>query len=150
MEQINIVKYECNLQPFIRNFMLSVIKEIDIKSWEKGISQKNFENYDKGLGVFYTAKQGNGNIIATCGIYEIESKIAKIECLYVDKNYRGKGIATKLFNNVLEYAKNNNYSEVRLGTSLQLENAIKLYEKNGFEAYKYDTDESEVFYKKII
>ena len=56
-------------------------------------------------------------------------KVAHIEDLVVDKDERGKGIAQKLINKCVEYAKNENCYKIILNCN---ENLIKFYEKNNF------------------
>lgn len=61
-----------------------------------------------------------------------------IEDLVVDKEYRGKGIATKLINYAIEYARTNGISSLNLTSRPERENANKLYGKLGFK--KRDTN----------
>ena len=56
-------------------------------------------------------------------------KVAHIEDLVVDKDERGKGIAQKLINKCVEYAKNENCYKIILNCN---ENLIKFYEKSNF------------------
>ena len=56
-------------------------------------------------------------------------KVAHIEDLVVDKDECGKGIAQKLIDKCVEYAKNENCYKIILNCN---ENLIKFYEKNNF------------------
>lgn len=56
-----------------------------------------------------------------------------IDAIGVDEAYRNKGIGTKLLEYVKEYAKNNDYTDLRLTVNEENENAIHLYEKVGFK-----------------
>lgn len=54
--------------------------------------------------------------------------------LYVEENYRNKGIAQQLINNALDFIKVNwSISNVFLNVFNENQEAIKLYEKSGFQ-----------------
>ncbi len=55
-----------------------------------------------------------------------------IDAMGVDESYRNKGIGKKLLEYIKEYAKENNYTDLRLTVNEENENAIHLYEKVGF------------------
>ena len=59
-------------------------------------------------------------------------KILKIESICVTKNYRNKGIGTKILEFIDTLAKDNNCTDIYLDVNNHNENAIKLYEKLGF------------------
>lgn len=61
-----------------------------------------------------------------------------IEDVVVDKEYRNKGIATKLINYAIRNAKANGISSLNLTSRPERENANKLYGKLGFK--KRDTN----------
>lgn len=56
-----------------------------------------------------------------------------IDAMGVDENYRNQGIGGKLLEYVKEYAKENDYTDLRLTVNEENENAIHLYEKVGFK-----------------
>lgn len=49
------------------------------------------------------------------------------------QNYRGKGIGTELFNNVVEWAYKHNVSRLELTAVTENKAALTLYKKSGFE-----------------
>ena len=63
--------------------------------------------------------------------------------MYVNGNYRGEGIAQKLYDKLYEFARKKGYKRIILGTYERLGRAIGFYLKNGFtecphETYTYD------------
>ncbi len=63
-----------------------------------------------------------------------DKKIAVLSDLYVDENYRNKGIAQKLINKALETIKEIwIVNDVVLNVFNENQEAIKLYEKSGFQ-----------------
>ncbi|MCJ1655567.1 GNAT family N-acetyltransferase [Staphylococcus sp. NRL 16/872] len=59
-------------------------------------------------------------------LYSIEHSI------YVDKCYRGKGIASQLLSHLIKDAKQRNYRTIIAGIDASNEGSIKLHEKFGF------------------
>lgn len=60
-------------------------------------------------------------------------KQLELAALIVDDTTRNKGIGTALMKKALEYAKENNCTDVRLTVNEENEKAIKLYEKLGMK-----------------
>ena len=59
--------------------------------------------------------------------------------LYVDTNYRRKGIGEKLIKTAMEFAKNDNANFVELSTAVDNYSAQSVYEKIGFKKQEPDT-----------
>ena len=59
--------------------------------------------------------------------------------LYVDSNYRKKGIGEKLIKTAMEFAKNDNANFVELSTAVDNYTAQSVYEKIGFKKQEPDT-----------
>lgn len=69
-----------------------------------------------------------------CGAFkEYEPKTAEIKRMYVRENMRGKGIAGKVLNELENWAKELNFSECILETGLKQPEAIRLYQKSGYQ-----------------
>lgn len=89
--------------------------------------------------IYVFIEEDNGNIIATCCLQIIEylpqcndnGKQEFVCNVYTEPEYRKKGVQTKLLNEVIEYAKENNLCELDLSTDSEV--AISLYKKLGFE-----------------
>ena len=60
-------------------------------------------------------------------------KQLEIEAMGVDVKYRNQGIGFKLLEFVKYFAKENNFTDIRLTVNEENENAIHLYEKVGFK-----------------
>lgn len=58
-------------------------------------------------------------------------KIGVLEYLYVEPEYRKKGIGKILLDNVKKFFQDNNVSRIKLTTLSDNKNAIKFYEENG-------------------
>ena len=60
-------------------------------------------------------------------------KQLNIDVICVDENLRGKGIGTKILEHIKEFAKENNCTDLYLTVNEENLDAIKLYEKFGFQ-----------------
>lgn len=65
----------------------------------------------------------------------IIEKTGILNNLYVEEKYRGKGIATKLYERFCVEIKKEGIAKIELHTMTNNKNAIKFYEKIGFEPY---------------
>ena len=63
---------------------------------------------------------------------KINQEIGRIENVCCDISHRGKGLAKKLLDQILEFSKEINLQKLLLGTYESLERAIGFYKKCGF------------------
>lgn len=64
------------------------------------------------------------------------TSIAELDNMFILEEYRKYGIGTKLFNEFKDYCKKNKIDELKVTASSKNINAIKFYEKNGFENFE--------------
>jgi len=76
---------------------------------------------------------GGGGYFPTEGL---PPKTCELGKMYIDKEFRGKGIGKLLLDKSMESAKNEGYQQIYLETLPQLNQAVSLYEKNGFQKLK--------------
>ncbi len=126
---IKIRKYQKKDKNKTKELIVEVFKEFFnkniIKKWE------NFEDYS----IFYVAEEGN-KIIACAALHDDGKGIIKLKRMYMLKEYRGKGIAQKIFDKLLNFAIKSKFNCVRLSTVPEMERAISFYRKNGFVELK--------------
>ncbi len=90
-----------------------------------------------------------------CGAFkEFEPRSAEIKRMYVRENMRGKGIAGKVLNELEVWAKELNFAECVLETGLKQPEAIRLYQKSGYQTIsnygQYAGVENSVCMRKIL
>ena len=78
-----------------------------------------------------------------------ENKVWELKKLYVSSTYRGEGIAHKLYDKLIDYAKKNNIKRIELGTYNKMKAAVKFYEKKGFKIIQRKTDEEDAIFYAI-
>ena len=68
-----------------------------------------------------------------CGAYkEYDKDTVEIKRMFVEPEYRGKGVATAVLHKLEQWAKENNYSACVLETVIEPNEAIGLYRKAGY------------------
>jgi GNAT superfamily N-acetyltransferase len=74
------------------------------------------------------------NITVGCGCFkEIDDHTVEIKRMYVNPYFRGFGVASMVINSLTNWAKELFYDNAVLETGINQPEAIKLYEKNGFQ-----------------
>lgn len=69
-----------------------------------------------------------------CGaLKEYEPEVAEIKRMYVREKERGRGVAGQILEELERWAKELNFSECILETGLKQPEAIRLYQKSGYE-----------------
>ncbi len=94
------------------------------------------------------------NDIATgCGAFkEFDCNTVEIKRMFVNSDFRGKGIASRILNELEIWAREFKYNNFILETGKNNPNAIALYRKNGYEVIpnyaQYENIETSVCLKK--
>jgi len=73
--------------------------------------------------------------------------------LFVNDNYKGKGIGKKLVEKIIEEAKTRKYEKIRLDTIDTMDAALNIYFRNGFrkiDPYYNNPNKGTVYLEKII
>lgn len=90
-------------------------------------------NYHQRGGNFWGAKI-NGELVGTIALLNTGHNACALRKMFVKKEFRGKeyGIAQKLLETLVAYCRDQNISDVYLGTVEMLKAAHRFYEKNDF------------------
>lgn len=94
-----------------------------------------FEVYNKPRSAYWVVEM-DGEIVGGGGVSQLaggDNETAELQKMYLSSVLRGKGLAKKIVQMSLEFAKQQGYTRCYLETTKDLQAAIKLYEKLGFE-----------------
>lgn len=81
---------------------------------------------------FWYAVNEKGKIIGSIGLKRIDDKCGELKKFFIQKEYRGKGVAQKLLKTLIDTASKHRFSWIYLGTLERLEAAQQFYKKHGF------------------
>lgn len=73
-----------------------------------------------------------GDIIGTVALKRHEDDTAELKALYLAKEFRSKGLGTRMLNKAVDYARESGYKRIVLDSMSQYTAAISLYKKSGF------------------
>lgn len=151
-DEITIREYSNDYENKVVEFLIEVaINEFGFIEWQDYFYKKDFLNVDRESENFWIAVNNQNNVIGTIGVVKDENPhTAKINSLYVAKEYRRRGIASNLYEICLDFIKKNDYNIIILHTYEKFKNAIKFYEKQGFQVSKYIQSKDGIWYCKYI
>ena len=129
---MKIRKYQNKDYKQVKKLVTTIIWELYN---QKPNNIQDLENISKNYIAFYVAEENN-KIIGIVSLQKYKNKIAKLRRLYINKNYREKGLGKKLLKLIEKIARKNIFQRIILNTNYDNEKSITLYEKNGFSKYK--------------
>jgi len=90
------------------------------------------EIYQVNKGNFWIAVEKE-KVVGTIGLRAYGNNRGYLKRMYVDKSFRGTGLASELLYTLVKFAKKNNYKEIFLTTFETMIAANKFYSKMGFK-----------------
>ncbi|MCF0131630.1 MAG: GNAT family N-acetyltransferase [Pseudobutyrivibrio sp.] len=102
-------------------------------AWADPFLDRFSEVYIHDNNCYWVAENEDGQVIAGVGIGPLNGKegICELQKMYCLPEYRGCGIAQKLLDTALDFAKQQ-YASCYLETMQNMDRAKSFYEKNGF------------------
>lgn len=105
-------------------------------------------------GVAFFVLRDNGNLIGCGGVQFFDSDYGEIKRMYIRPEFRGLGFARLMLDHLAEHTRNNGINILRLETGIHQHDAIRLYERAGFNSIPpfgdYKPDPLSKFYEKQI
>ena len=88
-------------------------------------------NYDSTFERSWIAER-DGQILGSLFLTRADAFTARLRLLYIEKAARGMGLATKLLEKAMQFARDKNYQQIRLFTTSEDVAARRIYERLGF------------------
>lgn len=145
MSNIEIIKYNSKYQKEVRQFILTTLKEFGFNykpEWDYDLDDPN-KYYD----AFFILLDDD-RIKGTIAIKHHDDETAEVKRLYIDKDTRGKGYGSRLFDKAIEFVRIKKFKKVILDTWVRFETAVILYKKRGFKEIK--TEGEQIFMEKVL
>ncbi len=113
--------------------MTEVLKEFVSYENAFGSDLENLLDYYKPkIHKYLWICKAENKIIGTIALDEKSDFRAEIRRFFISSSYRGKGYGKQLFQNCLNQAKENNYTELYLDVSAIQKRALEFYKSRGF------------------
>jgi putative acetyltransferase len=146
----------------VRNLVFTVLAEYGLKPdpTSTDADLRDIEqSYTNRGGVFYVLEDKDGSIIGSHGLYPVleerpetgdrrpeaptvsslqptaSSLTCELRKMYLHRDHRGKGLGKQLLEHALSEARRLGFTTVTLETASVLKEAIRLYERYGFQLY---------------
>lgn len=152
---IKIIQYNNKYKSSTKKFILKILNEEFGLGSIKRPDLDNISNfYQKNKSNFWIAIEDN-KIIGSVAIKNYGKGRAYLKRMYVSTEHRGTGLAKKLLDTALAYAKETGFKEIFLGTVEDMIAANKFYSKNGFKKIRKLPDDlsdfgDTIFYKVTL
>lgn len=99
-----------------------------------GDDKNLYSRYDENEGIEKAwVVNCEGSPIGCVAFRRKDETVGEVKRLYIEKNYRGRGISKELLKKVEKYAKGQGCETLFLDTRITLEPAVSLYRSYGFE-----------------
>ena len=116
------------------NDFIDLVKRLDADLAKRdGDEHPFYAQYNKTDKIKHTVVAYEKNKPVGCGaIKEFSQKIMEVKRMYTIPECRGKGIATKILNELEKWAAELSYEKCILETGKKQPEAVELYKKNGY------------------
>ena len=124
------------------------------------LEQQNYQHEIEDLPYKYGAPDGvlhlalvDGQPVGCVGLRKLDDTRCEMKRMYVHPAYRKNGLGDLLVKQILSDAKEKGYKQMLLDTLPQLDSAIRLYQRHGFEfipCYNDSPVESTVYMGKDL
>jgi len=149
VEKERIIEYKEKYREKTYNFLISIcIEEFGFEEWREDLTRFAFAEYKENKGNFWIAINEKDEVIGTIGIRNTENGNAELKVFYLNKEYRGKGVAKELFGKCMNFIEENGYKKIVLYTCKKFDRAVSFYKKNGFKEVK--SIEGRYIYEYIV
>lgn len=130
---IKIVPYSENYREDVINLILNIWEnEFDYKGLDRPDIHDIPGTYQKDKDSNFWIALYRKALVGTAGLISAPENSAHLKRMAVKKEFRGQGIGEKLFQTVLEFAKEHRIRTIYAGLVPENTNAIEFYKKRGF------------------
>lgn len=129
-KEIEIIPFEREHQNGIDLMMKSIAQEFEEPIFTPQ-SKKIVDIFTLPNNTFWVAISDK-KVVGTIGMTSLLNGSLVLKSMFVDKMYRGHGISNLLLDTLTNWAIENKYKHIYLGTMTQFVGGQRFYEKNGF------------------
>ena len=94
-------------------------------------------HYRRGSGNFWIAL-ADGRLVGTIGLMDLGGGRGSLRKMFVPPEFRGAGVAPRLLETLLDWARTRGFTTLYLGTTSKYHAAHRFYEKHGFARLEAD------------
>ena len=111
----------------------------------------NFQSYYFERNGLFLVATDNSQVIGTGAVRRIDEGICELKRLWLLEKYQGNGIGYRVLGELINFARANGYTKMRLETDIEQERAIRFYKRVGFhDIEKYNNRNSDIYMEMEI
>ncbi len=144
MKNVKIVEYDSKYDKDLMDISMEWLLKYNLLEDEDYVMLRSpkEEVIDKGGHIFFA--ELNGEIVGTVALDRMNEDECEILKFGVKESAQGNGIGKILIKKLLEVAKSEGYKKVLLCSNHELENALYIYKKLGFEFIPFKDSRFEI------
>lgn len=141
----NVVVHQCSPRSIQAQRMINALwLEIQQRYQFAGENDIRPEDFEGKRQAFWLATRGD-SVLGSIGLKVHDQITAELDAMYVIPDYRGKGIAQKLYQQLEKYARQKRFAKIRLKSGTSQPESLRFYEKLGFKKVAcVDTDKPDI------
>ena len=148
---ISIVRTDSNNPDFLK-----LVSELDKELWATyGEAQAAYAPHNKIKTTLPTVLIYENDIPVGCGCFKnFDDKSVEIKRMFTDTSCRGKGLASRVLQELECWAKELGYESCKLETGKRMPDAVQFYEKHGYRVIpnygQYAGVENSICFEKLL
>lgn len=128
---IELIPYNDSYKQQVFDFTCTCFEELG-KKFEPSGRHSFYNDIDNEFEVFFCLVDQE-KVIGTVALKKVDDYTVELKAMYLDRNYRGKGLGRKLMDKAVDEARCLGYKCIVLDSKSQYKVALRLYEKTGFK-----------------
>lgn len=128
---LRIVPYESRLRDGVFAFTRQCFEELG-KAFEPGGRHVFYNDIEGCFEVFLCLLDGDG-VVGTVALKRLDAHTSELKALYLSRELRGRGLGRQLLECAVNSATELGYTSIVLDSMSSYTDALRLYEKVGFE-----------------
>lgn len=131
----------------VKSFITEMLRRDSQELWSSADLEEIETFYASNEGRFLLIKDAHGGVVGTGAYLKIDDYHVELRRLYLHPHLRGKGVAKILIVELIAEARAQGFINMRLTTSAACTEAIKLYQKLGFQITAEAPKEKRIFFE---
>ena len=128
---IELIPYNDSYKQQVFDFTCTCFEELG-KKFEPSGRHSFYNDIGNEFEVFFCLVDQE-KVIGTVALKKVDDYTVELKAMYLDCNYRGKGLGRKLMDKAVDEARCLGYKCIVLDSMSQYKDALRLYEKTGFK-----------------
>ena len=128
---IELIPYNDSYKQQVFDFTCTCFEELG-KKFEQSGRHSFYNDIGNEFEVFFCLVDQE-KVIGTVALKKVDDYTVELKAMYLDRDYRGKGLGRRLMDKAVDEAKRLGFKSIVLDSMSSYKDALRLYEKTGFK-----------------